>query len=209
MAGNRSSGRKFLLNSKHRSFIALLLANNSNIEATCRAEKVSVQTAHNWLKQKDFAAELARRQEILSAAANVTAVEVIGTLASHLRADIADILPDEPVVIAARARGVSHLINQIEIITTTRRDGTEEKRVKIKLVDSGKAAAQLSKLMGLETRDDAKERARNAVRALMALQNCSPEDAISILAPHNPHVAYLRDEFAGQSLAVIDVEKES
>lgn len=209
MAGTKSSGRKFVLNAAHRQFVALLLANNGNIDATCRALRVIPQTARNWMQQKDFAAELARRQEILSAAANVTAVEVIGTLASQMRADIADILPDDPIVEAARKRGVSHLIQSIKIKTITRQNGDEERNVEIKMVDASKAAVQLSKLMGLEARDDAKERARTAIRALMDMKGCSAEEAISILAPHNPHVIHLRDEFAGNSAAIIEITRES
>ncbi len=195
--GSKLSGRRFVFGSRHRQFIALLCANNGNLAATCRSMGVTTMAASNWLKQKDFAAELARRQEILSTAANVTGAEVIGILASQMRADIADVLPDEPIVIAARERGVSHLIRKIKIRTITRPDGDEEKTVELEMVDAGKAAAQLSKLMGLEARDDSKERARSAIRALMDLKQCSPEEAISILAPHNPTVTALRDEFAG------------
>lgn len=152
------------------------------------------------MKRKDFREELARRQEILSSAANVTAAEVIGLLASQLRADIADVLPDEPIVMAARERGVSHLIQQIEVTTMTRSDGSEEKKVKLKMVDAGKAAAQLSRLMGLEARDDELERARTAIRSLMALQEISAEEAIIKLSSHFPVVLRLRDEFLGQPL---------
>ena len=199
--------RALLLDSKQRSYIATLLSLNLNWKAACRASNVPYSTARKWLKQPDFQAELARRQEILSAAANVTAAEVIGLLASQLRADIADVLPDEPIVMAARERGVSHLIQQIEITTTTRADGSEEKKVKLKMVDAGKAAAQLSKLMGLEMRDDLKERARTAIRTLMDLEQCSSEEAILSLAPHYPIVAQLRDEFAGKPVIEIKPKK--
>lgn len=196
--------RALLLDAKQRSYIATLLSLNLNWEAACRARKVPYSTACKWFKQPDFQAELARRQEILSSAANVTAAEVIGLLASQLRADIADVLPDEPIVIAARERGVSHLIRKIKVRTITRPDGDEEKTVELEMVDAGKAAAQLSKLMGLEARDDSRERARSAIRALMDLKQCSAEDAILILAPHNPTVTQLRDEFAGGP--VIDIQ---
>jgi hypothetical protein len=206
MAGTKSSGRRFILSAAHRQFIALYLANNGHLEATCRGLKILPQTARNWMKQPDFLAEMGRRQEILSGAANVTAAEVIGTLASQMRADIADLLPDEEIVVAARKRGVSHLIQSIKIKKIHRLNGEVEVQTELKVVDAGKAAIQLSKLMGLETRDDAKERARNAVRALMDLNQCSPEEAISILAPHNPHVNLLRDEFAGSG-PIIQITK--
>lgn len=206
--GSKLSGRRFVFGSRHRQFIALLCANNGNMAATCRSMGVTTMTASNWLKQKDFAEELARRQEILSTAANVTGAEVIGMLASQMRADIADVLPDEPIVIAARQRGVSHLIRKIKVKTITRPSGDEERTVELELVDAGKAATTLAKLMGLEARDDSKERARSAIRALMDLKQCSPEEAISILAPHNPTVTTLRDEFAGNG-AIIEITREN
>ena len=193
------------LTAVHRQFIALLGAHNFNIDATCRGFGITRDTAMKWMRQKDFKEELARRQEILAAAANVTAAEVIGTLASQLRADIADILPENEIVKKARARGVSHLIQQIEYTEITKPNGAVEKKTKIKMVDAGKAAIQLSKLLALEIRDDAKERARTAIRALMDMNKCTAEEAISVLAPHNPIVAQLRDEFVNGP--VIDILK--
>lgn len=193
------------LTAVHRQFIALLGANNFNLDATCRAFGIVRDTAQKWMRQKEFKEELSRRQEILAAAANVTGVEVMGILASQLRADIADILPDEEIVKEARKRGVSHLIHSIEIKTITRKGGDEEKTVKIKMVDATKAAIQLSKLLCLEIRDDAKERARTAIRGIMDLNKCTAEEAIAVLAPHNPVVAQLRDEFCNGP--VIDILK--
>lgn len=200
------------LNAKKRAFIALLLANNMNIEATCKARSISVPTARKWFRENDFKAELQRRQDILSAAADITAHELIGLFVTQARADMADILPDNPIVKEARLRGVSHLIKKIEVIEEIERkpNGTTgtvlKRRTKIELVDASKAAIQLCKLMGLEMRDDELERARTAVRTCMAMKGCSPEEAISILVPHFPAVIRLRDEFAGK-LSVIDIER--
>ncbi len=41
--------------------------------------------------------------------------EVIGTLVSHLRADLGDILPDNPIVKQAKAVGLSHLIRKLVV----------------------------------------------------------------------------------------------
>jgi len=207
--GNQNSGRRHILTVVHREFIALLCANRYNIEATARAQGHNIATVRKWFEHQDFKEELARRQEILSAAANVTAAEVIGILASQLRADIADVLPDVEVVRKARARGVSHLIRDVEIKTITRRDGSVEETVKVKMVDSTKAAIQLARLMGLEARDDSLERARQAIRSIMDLKPCSAEEAISILAPHNPVVTRLRDEFAGTGLVIAMSQSET
>jgi hypothetical protein len=41
--------------------------------------------------------------------------EVIGTLVSHLRADLGDILPDNPIVKQAKAVGLSHLRRKVVV----------------------------------------------------------------------------------------------
>lgn len=154
------------------------------------------------MRSPEFRAELARRQEILAGAANVMTAEVIGFLASRMRADIADILPDVEVIKKAREKGISHWIKEYEETTTHKADGSKETRVKLKMVDADKSTALLSKILGLEFRDDAKDRARNAIRGIMALNQCSPHEAIVILAPHNPLVVTLRDEFENNPLLV-------
>lgn len=193
--------KREILHAQQRQFIQKFVALNCDISATCRATRTNLRTANTWFKRPYFIKHLNQRQMILSNAADLTAAEVIGVLASHLRADIADVLPDDPIVKAAKEAGVSHLIQQIEVVEQIKRvrgkDDVIERRTKIKMVDSGKAAQQLSKLLGLESRDDEIERARNGIRAIMAMKGCSAEEAISIAMPHFPAAIKLRDEFAG------------
>jgi hypothetical protein len=78
-------------------------------------------------------------------AAQIDTNEIVGTLVSHMRGDLADIVPDDDVLAQARANGVSHLIKEIEIT----KDGRETK-YKIKIHDSQSAAKQLCNVFGLE-----------------------------------------------------------
>lgn len=203
--------KREILLAQQRMFIQKYVALNCDMSATCRATRVNLQTAQRWFKRPYFIQHLNQRQAILSNAADLTAAEVIGTLASHLRADIADVFPDDPIIKAAKDAGVSHLIRDFEVIETIKRvkgkpDDVLERRTKIKMVDAGKAAQQLAKLMGLESRDDEIERARIAIRTCMAMKGCTAEEAISILMPHFPAVIRLRDEFAGNG-PIIEMER--
>jgi len=200
----KGTTRKSLaVNAVQRSFIAALGALNWNFQAACRAKNIPEQTVNSWLKNPAFVAEFHRRKELLAAAADITAVEVIGTVASHLRADIADLLPDEPVVIAARKAGVSHLIKELRITETVKRvrgskdEETVDRVIHLKMVDSQKAAQTLGKWMGIEARDDELERTRTAIRTAMAMFDMSAEEAILKITPHFPAAPRLREEFAG------------
>lgn len=189
---------------QQRDFVAAYLSLNCDFESTCRAKKVNRNTAQRWFKDARFLEHLNKRQAIIASIADITAAEVIGTLVSQMRADIADIFPDNPVLRKASAAGVSHLIKKLKV--TTRKNGDEH--IEIELVDSNKAAVQLSKLMALETRDDEMERARLAIRAVMAMKGCSALEAIHIVAPHVPAVLKLRSEFDTEPTIEIDPGKK-
>ena len=128
------------------------------------------------------------------------------------RADLADILPNDPVIKEARKNGQSHLIKKFEKITVTRtlRNGEKEveERVKLEMHDAVKPLLALVDLLGLKTRDDELERARTAIRTAMTLNNLSPEAAILQLSPHYPAVIRLREEFCGAAIDVTPKTKE-
>lgn len=218
MKEKRTGGRRsrVAIESLQRSYIAALGALSWNFEAACRAKNVPRKTVESWLKNPAFLAELHKRREILATAADITAIEVIGLIASQMRADIADVLPDEPIVIAARKAGVSHLIKELDVREIVKRslstgDDVEvvERHVKVKLHDSQKAAQMLTKLMGLEARDDELERTRTAIRTAMAMLDLTADEAILKITPHYPAAPRLREEFAGSSGPTINVEPSS
>ncbi len=77
--------------------------------------------------------------------------EVIGTLASHMRADIGEIMPDNPVVRQAKAAGVSHWIRKLtvkEYFDKSKQAVVTETTVE--LHNAQTAAKQLCAVMGLD-----------------------------------------------------------
>ncbi len=83
--------------------------------------------------------------------AQVEANEVIGTLASHMRADIGEIMPDNPVVRQAKAVGLSHLIRKVvvkEYFDKSKQAVVTE--TSVELHNAQTAAKQLCAIMGLE-----------------------------------------------------------
>ncbi len=100
-------------------------------------------------------AKVLERIKELSSHSNVRVPEIVGTLASHMRADMADFFPDNAVVKRAREMGVSHLIREIEIDerlipSLTSAEPIRLVRTKLKLHDSQRAAQVLGKYKGLE-----------------------------------------------------------
>lgn len=191
------------LSAQQKAFIYQLCAFNLNYEATCKARGITRQTASNWAGRQDFQEFLAQHQEIIGNCVNVTAAEILGRLVSHSRADIGEILPDVPIVQAAKKAGVSHWIKKVRQRTIKRANGETEEIIEVEIHDAGKALIQACKLMGLESRDDELERARTAIRVAMDLNQWSAEEAITRLSPHYPAVAKVKHEFLGNG-PVID-----
>jgi hypothetical protein len=97
-------------------------------------------------------AEIQERVRARVAEAGVQTNEVIGTLVSQMRADIAEILPDNPIVAAASARGVSHWIKKLIVKEYyDKRKDAVVKETTIELHSSQAAAKQLCTIMGLDT----------------------------------------------------------
>jgi len=89
------------------------------------------------------------------AQSNVSTQEIIGTLVSHMRGDLADIFPDDPVLKAARKRGVSHLIKKLErkehfIVREEGEEPIREVVTKIEIHNAHSAAKHLTNVFGLE-----------------------------------------------------------
>lgn len=85
------------------------------------------------------------------AEAGVQAKEVVGTLVSHLRVDIAEIMPDNPVVKRAKEAGVSHWIKRLTIKEYwDKSKGAVVQETSVELHSSQAAAKQLCTIMGLD-----------------------------------------------------------
>jgi phage terminase small subunit len=115
------------------------------------SESYSRVDVYSTLEKPSVKAEIERRRESRMAEANIQANEVIGTLVSHLRADLGDILPDNPIVKQAKAVGLSHLLRKVtvkEYFDKTKQAVVTETTVE--LHNSQTAAKQLCAIMGLE-----------------------------------------------------------
>lgn len=197
---------------KQRRFVNLLLANCLNVAQAAKVFGVPESTARKWLKTPYLSKYLAQKQEILESASTITQHEVIAMLVSHARADVAEVLPDIPIVKKARKAGVSHLIKEIEVRTTTKKavDGSPvvEETVKLKLHDAQKSLGLLADMLGLKTRADELETARTAIRVLIDVYKLTPQEAIFKLSAHMPAVHKVASEFVGADTGPV-IEMES
>lgn len=150
---------------------------------------------------REFAA--ARAEE-----AKVRAVEVIGLLGSHLRADLALVVEPNGMVNLqeCRKRGVSHWIRKIK--TTQRfvpgKEGREmeiERKTEVEIHDSQAAAARLAKIFGLEQapRRNERERVEEAIATFIERkaeqgEKITREQAIQALSGSSAKFARLLGE---------------
>jgi phage terminase small subunit len=140
------------LTNKREMFIEHYLSNGHNgkraAEAAGYAKGHAAETEASRLLRN---AEIQERVRARVAEAGVQANEVLGTLASHMRADIGEIMPDNPVVRQAKAVGLSHLIRKVvvkEYFDKSKQATVTETTVE--LHNSQTAAKQLCAVMGLE-----------------------------------------------------------
>jgi hypothetical protein len=99
--------------------------------------------------------DIRQRIEARIQEAQVDSDEVIGTLVSHMRADLADILPENEILQRAREAGFSHLIKKIRIRERfiSQGPGNEpirEATTELELHDSQAAAKVLANLIAME-----------------------------------------------------------
>jgi phage terminase small subunit len=141
------------LTNKQANFIESFLSNGGN--ATQAARDAGYSGTPDTLKQvasENLAKPYIRRRiaERMQEA-RIHTDEVLGTLVSHLRADIGEIMPDNPIVQRAREAGVSHWIRKVtvkEYFDKSKQATVTETTVE--LHNSQTAAKQLCAVMGLE-----------------------------------------------------------
>jgi hypothetical protein len=141
------------LTAKQEKFVELYLSNGGNATQAARDAGYSSTgetlrtVAYENLTKPNIRGRIRERVS----EAQVEANEVIGTLASHMRADIGEIMPDNPVVRQAKAVGLSHLIRKVvvkEYFDKSKQAVVTETTVE--LHNSQTAAKQLCAIMGLE-----------------------------------------------------------
>ncbi len=116
--------------------------------------------------------------------AKIQTNEVIGTLASQMRADIAEILPDNEILQQAKERGLSHLIKKMKTTERFTKDGERIVTHEFEMYSAQEAAKQLcavfglNKLPGVNPNDAAKE----ALRAILSETGLAEDKARQIVA---------------------------
>ena len=104
------------LTNKREMFIENYLSNGNNgkraAEDAGYAKGHAAETEASRLLRN---AEIQERVRARVAEAGVQANEVIGTLVSHMRADLADIDPEHPLLKRAKAAGISHWIRKLTV----------------------------------------------------------------------------------------------
>jgi len=79
--------------------------------------------------------------------------EVIGTLVSHMRVDLADFLPESEILRRAREKGISHLIKKLKtrtrLVPQKKGKAIQEQVIDIEVYSSLEAIKELCKIFGL------------------------------------------------------------
>jgi len=192
-----------VISPKHRRLVDVYLSLACNLTATAQAVGMSANAVRTALKRPEVKAYLSQRQDDLSAALTVSMSEIVSLFTSHLRGDIADVFPDDPVLKQAKADGVSRNIKKLKIKETVKLgksdDGEEteeiiDRHIELEMYSSQVAGAHLSKIFGIDA-DDELQRGRTAIKMYCEMKNCTPAEAIVALASHVPAVLKVRDEF--------------
>lgn len=152
------------LTDKQRKFIDARVSGKNQTQAAREAgysgnDDVLARRGHELARNSKIQERIARR---VISAASLTADEVIGTLAEHMRGDVDDLL-NEPGYVsldAARERGVTHLIKKIKY--------GEFGIAEVEFHSPQIAAVQLSKILGIE-QEPAKNRGDLVKRMLKKL----------------------------------------
>lgn len=144
-------------------------------------------------------------RERLDAAGFLQDLEIVGTLADHMRADLADIIPGDEWLEAAKASGLSHLVKKLKVrrrlIPVKDGEPVEEITREIEVHDSQSAARTLAKIRGLEKMPDEnpqsverfKRRYERAVQKYIEAkagrgEGCTRADAIAALSQIEPEI---------------------
>lgn len=110
--------------------------------------------------------------------------EVIGTLASHMRSDIAEILPDNEVLRRAKKAGLSHLIKKMKTTERYTKDGERVVTHEFEMYSAQEAAKQLCAVFGLNKlpATNPNDAAREALQSILSETGISEDQARQIVA---------------------------
>lgn len=110
--------------------------------------------------------------------------EVIGTLASHMRSDIAEILPENEILKQAKKAGLSHLIKKMKTIERYTKDGERVVTHEFEMYSAQEAAKQLCAVFGLNKLPGVNPNAaaKEALQVILAETGLAEDKARQIVA---------------------------
>lgn len=110
--------------------------------------------------------------------------EVIGTLVSHMRGDLAEILPDNDFLQKAKDAGLSHLVKKVKTTERYTKDGERIVTYEFEMYSAQEAAKQLCAVFGLIKMPAANpnDAAREALKAILSETGLSEDKARQIVA---------------------------
>jgi hypothetical protein len=194
---------------KHRAFVDYYFLAKRNVVRAAEIACIPLRTAQSIIARPEIKLLIEERQADLAAVVMAGTTEVVGILLRQARADMADLMPNEPILQEARRNGVSRQIKKIKIKETVRKveseesEGEEEevidRHIEIETYSSQEAAKTLVRVFGLDDQDEL-ERGRTAIKMYCEMKDCGPELAIIALAPHVPAVIKVKDEFLRKRL---------
>jgi phage terminase small subunit len=169
---------------KQEKFVEGVLRHGNGARAA-RDAGYSPKTAKEIASQNFTKLNIKDRIQARIADAQVHTNEVIGTLASQMRADIADIIPENPIAQQAKAAGVSHLIKKLVVKRYwDKGKDAEVEETTVEMYSSQSAAKHLTDVFGLnkEPAKNPYDAARDAVKDLVTRFSLSEEQAAAIVA---------------------------
>lgn len=116
--------------------------------------------------------------------AKVQTNEVIGTLVSHMRGDLAEVLPDNEFLSRAKAAGLSHLVKKVKTTERYTKDGERIVTHEFEMYSAQEAAKQLCAVFGLIKlpATNPNDAAKEALRAILAETGLAEDRARQIVA---------------------------
>jgi phage terminase small subunit len=189
---------------KHRLFVDYYFLAKCNVVRAAEIAGVPLRTAHSIIARPEIKLLIEQRQADLAATTMFGASEVVALLINQARSDIADLMPNEPILQDARKNGLSRQVKKIKIKETVRRvqseesEGEEEevidRNIELEMYSSQEALKTLVRIFGVDSQDEL-ERGRTAIKMYCEMKDCTPDVAIIALAPHVPAVIKVKDEF--------------
>jgi hypothetical protein len=145
------------LTMKQQLFVEHYLSNGGNGVAACRSAGYtgSDETLRAIASENLTKLHIMKQINQRIADSGVSGPEVLGTLASQMRADMGELMPDNPIVARAKEKGVSHWIKKLIVKKRSwydkeRQATVHEEESQVELYSAFTAAKQLSVILGLE-----------------------------------------------------------